>query len=155
MPLNIVNQLIEAHHSELEEEQPRRELPRIPAGRVMGTTPSEHYVNAASQQEAAWIASRVEGTGERHKGLLISAMKLASLSLSDWLPTDIRDGIDPQALLLPAALANGYVAKYGESVARRTIADGMSFARPRPSPETSSKPRLRWSGGQWVKAVRA
>ncbi|MCH8898039.1 MAG: hypothetical protein IIC33_07070, partial [Chloroflexi bacterium] len=124
-------------------------IPSQPADRIKGLRVTQ--LGGRSYGESV----RVEGTGERHKGLLISAMKLASVRLSDWLPTDIRDGIDPQALLLPAALANGYVAKYGESVARRTIADGMSFARPRPSPETSSKPRLRWSGGQWVKAVRA
>ena len=96
-----------------------------------------------------------EGTGERHKGMLISAMKLASLGLSEWLAAEIRDGIDPHALLLPAAQANGYIAKYGESAFRQTIADGIAYARPRPNPDSrdSSCPRLRWSGGQWVKGV--
>ena len=98
----------------------------------------------------------MEGTGERHKGLLISAMKLASLGLSGWLAAETRDRIDPHALLLPAAQANGYVDKYGESAARQTIADGIAYARPRPNPDSrdSSRPRLRWSGGQWVKGVR-
>ena len=155
LPLSIVDQLIETHRSQPEAEQPRRDLPRIPASRVMGTTPAERYLNTAIQQEGAWVSSRVEGTGERHKGLLISAMKLASLRLSDWLPTEIRGGIDPHALLLPAAQTNGYIAKYGESVARQTIADGIAYARPRPNPDSrdSSRPRLRWSGGQWVKSV--
>jgi len=157
LDLSMVDQLIEQHRTGLEAEQPRRELPWIQARPIMGATPAERYVNTAIQQEAAWVSSRIEGTGERHKGLLISAMKLASLSLSEWLPLEVRGGIDPHALLLPAAHANGYVSKYGESAARQTISDGITYARPRLSPESqsSSKPRLRWSGGQWVKAVRA
>jgi hypothetical protein len=83
LPLEVLGQLMEAHRSELESEQPRRELPQVPGGTVMGNTPGERYVNTAMRQEAAWVASRVEGTGERHKGLLISAMKLASLRLCD------------------------------------------------------------------------
>ncbi len=83
-------------------------------------------------------------------------MKLASLSLSDWLPAEIREGIDPHALLLQAAQANGYIAKYGEPSATQTIADGIAYAQPRSNPDSRnrSRPRLRWSGGQWVKAVR-
>jgi hypothetical protein len=157
LPLEVVDQLIEAHRSELESEQPRRELPQVPRGTVMGNTPAERYVNTAIQQEMSWVASRVEGTGERHKGLLISAMKLASLRLCDWLPAELRDGINVPALLLPAARANGYISKYGEPVAQQTIADGIAYATPRPAPDSqdSSRPRLRWSGGQWVRAVRA
>ena len=63
LPLKVVDQLIGTHRSELEAEQPRRELPRIPASRVIGSTPAERYVNAAVQQEVAWVSSRVEGTG--------------------------------------------------------------------------------------------
>jgi hypothetical protein len=157
LPLEVVAQLIEAHRSELESEQLRRELPHVPGATVMGNTPAERYVKTAIQQEAAWVASRVEGTGERHKGLLISAMKLSSLRLCDWLPAELREGINVPALLLPAAQANGYIAKYGESVARQTIADGIAYARARPKPDSQGyfKPRLSWSGGQWVKAVRA
>ena len=84
-------------------------------------------------------------------------MKLGSLRLSNWLPGQVRDGIDIYALLLAAAQANGYVTKYGAESARQTIAGGIDFARPRLNPDTQncSKPRLRWSGGQWVRAVRA
>ena len=34
---------------------------------------------------------------------------------------------------------------------------GIAYAQPRPNPDSSNstKPRLRWSGGQWVKVVRA
>jgi hypothetical protein len=108
------------------------------------------------QSETVWLASLVEGTGERHRGLLIAAMKLASLHLSQWLPADVRDRIDPYAVLLPAAAANGYTEKYGEGTALRTIADGIAYATPRPAPDSRypTRPRLRWSGGQWVKAVR-
>jgi len=156
LPLELVNHLIDTHQSQLEAEQPRRELPRIPSGQVLGTTPTERYINTAIQQETAWVSSREEGTGERHKGLLISAMNLASLGMSDWLAAEIRDGIDPHALLLPAAQANGYIAKYGESAARQAIDDGISYARPRPNPESENpaRPKLRFSGGQWVKGVR-
>ncbi len=56
----------------------------------------------------------------------------------------IRDEIDPHALLLPAAQANGYIAKYGEWAARQTIADGIAYARPRPDPASwdPSRPRV-------------
>ena len=41
----------------------------------MTGTPAERNANTtAMQQEAAWVASWVEGTRQRHKGLLISAM---------------------------------------------------------------------------------
>jgi hypothetical protein len=84
-------------------------------------------------------------------------MKLAGLRLSEWLPEEARGAIDPYAALLPAAAANGYIAKYGEAMAHRTITDGIAYATPRAAPDSQnlSKPRLRWSGGQWVKAVRA
>ena len=152
----VLEALMEEHRTEMEAEQPRRDLPRISSGRIFGATPAERYINRAIQQEVAWVSSQVEGTGQRHAGLLISSMKLASLSISEWLPAEAREGIDPYALLLLAAEANGYVAKYGDVHARQTIADGIAYARPRPDPDTqiSTKPRLRWSGGQWVKAVR-
>ena len=156
LPLAVAEDLMEEHRAELEAEQPRRNLPRVASARVFGATPAERYANTAVQKEVTRVSSQVEGTGERHKGLLISSMKLASLGLSDWLPAAIREGIDPYALLLPAAEANGYVAKYGEAHARQTIADGAAYARPRPNPDTqkSTNPMLRWSGGQWVKAVQ-
>ena len=157
MPMTLVDALVEQHRMEMEAEQPRRSLPVIPTSRVLGATPAERYVNTAIQREAAWVANQVEGTGERHKGLLIASMKLASLRQSEWLPTEVRVGIDPVALLLPAAQANGYAAKYGEAATQQTIGDGIAYARPRPNPDSmkSSRPRIRWSGGQWVKAVRA
>ena len=156
LPLMVLEALMEEHRTEMEAEQPRRDLPRISSGRIFGATPAERYINRAIQQEVAWVSNQVEGTGQRHAGLLISSMKLASLSISEWLPAEAREGIDPYALLLLAAEANGYVAKYGDVHARQTIADGIAYARPRPDPDTqiSTKPRLRWSGGQWVKAVR-
>ena len=71
-------------------------------------------------------------------------MKLGSLGLSDWLPAETREGIDPHALLLPAAQTNGYIDKYGEWVARQTIADGIVYARSRPQPTSwnVSSPRV-------------
>ena len=123
LPLALVHDLIEHHRAEMEAEQPRRNLPEISTRRVLGATPAERYVNTAIQQEVAWVASQVEGTGQRHKGLLIASMKLASLSQSEWLPAEVRCKIDPLTLLLPATETNGYVAKYGELAARPTIAD--------------------------------
>jgi hypothetical protein len=128
LPISMVDDLIETYRAELEAAQECRKLPRIPSSRVMGTTPAERYISAAVQAEAAWLASRVESTGERHRGLLIAAMKLASLRLSQWLPEDARGAIDPYSVLLPAAAQNGYISKYGEPVARRTIADGIAYA---------------------------
>ena len=157
LPMAVVDSLIDQHRAELEEARLQRHLPRMPHGSTMGRSPSERYINAAVFQEVAWVANQVEGTGERHKGLLIASMKLTSLSISDWLPAQARVQIDPYSLLMPAAEANGYVAKYGESAARQTISDGIAYAGPRPNPDSQDhiKPRLRWSGGQWVKAVRA
>jgi hypothetical protein len=144
LPLTVVDELIEAYRSRLEAEQVSRNLPRIPSGRVMGSTPAERYVSAAVLAEAAWLSSQLEGTGERHRGLLITAMKLASLRLSQWLPEEARGAIDPYGALLPPARANGYVAKYGEAVARRTIADGIAYATPRAQPESwnTARPRI-------------
>jgi hypothetical protein len=155
LPTSLVDELIEGYRAKLEAEQECRKLPRIPSSRVMGTTPAERYISAAVQAESAWLASRVEGTGERHRGLLIVAMKLASLRLSQWLPEDARSAIDLYAVLLPAAAQNGYISRYGEPAARRTIADGIAYATPRLEPglQDSARSRLRWSGGQWVKAV--
>jgi|GEM_PF-6003980 len=157
LSLTVLDDLMDQHQVETEAEQQRRDLPKIPTGRILGATPAERYLNTAIQQEIAWVARQVEGTGQRHKGLLIASMKLASLSQSDWLPAEVRAGIDLISLLLPSARSNGYVDKYGEVAARQTIADGMAYASPRPNPESakSTKPRLRLSGGQWVKAVRA
>jgi hypothetical protein len=156
LPHSLVDEFIERYRAELEAEQKCRKLPRIPSNRVMGSTPAERYINAAVQAEAAWLSGRVEGTGERHRGLLIASMKLASLKLSQWLPEDARSGIDPYTVLLPAASQNGYISKYGEPAARRTIADGIAYATSRPAPNSQefSRPRLLWSGGQWVQAVR-
>ena len=55
--------------------------------------------------------------------------------------------------LVTAAYRNGYVEKYGEEAARRTIADGVAYASPRPEPGSwDSRPvKHSWSGGQWVK----
>jgi hypothetical protein len=108
----------------------------IPDENVLGKTPAERYVSRAVQEEAAWLASRAEGTGERHRGLLIAAIKLQSLRLAEWLPESVRDGIDLYAILLPAAMKNGYVKKYGEAKARETIADGVSYALPRARPNS-------------------
>jgi len=138
-------------------ESQKRNLPATTKTRVVGATNAERYVNRAIQEEASWVATRQECTGERHQGLLVAAMKLASLRLSEWLPEEVRLTIDPCAVLLPAAEANGYLSKYGETATRQTIADGVAYARPRPNPDsvTPTRPRLRYSGGQWVKAVRA
>jgi hypothetical protein len=145
LPLVAVDQLIEAHRAMLEQE--RRQIPEIDPSRIMGDTPAERYAERVMQEEAAWLASRVEGTGERHRGLLIAAMKLESLRLADWLPMDIRESINPYALLMPATQSNGYWGKYGEKTVRQTIADGIGYAKPRPIPEswattTTPKPRV-------------
>ena len=138
----------------MEREQARRDLPRIPKAQVMGQTPAERYVNAAVQQEVAWVASRVEGTGDRHQGLLLAAVKLESLKQSDWLPAQVRGSIDPLSSLLPAAQQNGYVKKYGEGTARRTILDGVAYSKPRPIPSKwDNRIGITWSGGQWVRSV--
>jgi hypothetical protein len=109
--------------------------PHISDDQILGNTLAERYINRAIQEEVAWLSTRIEGTGERHRGLLIAAIKLQSLRLAEWLPAEIRSQIDPHRILLPAAERNGYVIKYGEQAARCTIADGMAYALPRPRPE--------------------
>ena len=111
-----------------------RDLPPVAKRLVAGTSGAELYISTAIQQETVWLASRSEGSGERHLGLLIAAIKLQSMNLSDWLPVELRAEIDPVAILLPAASANGYIAKYGEITARRTISDGLGYASPRRQP---------------------
>jgi predicted nucleic acid-binding protein len=112
-----------------------KDLPHNARSLVTGFSDAERYVNRAVQEEVAWLSTRLEGTGERHLGLLVSSTKLASLRLSLWLPTRVRESINPYSILLPAVRANGYIAKYGEEEALRTIADGVSYATPRPRPE--------------------
>ncbi|MFQ6029235.1 MAG: hypothetical protein ACE5Q6_17290, partial [Dehalococcoidia bacterium] len=82
------------HLAEQSESQ-KRKIPGMPRSRIAGATAFERYVHRAVQEESAWLATRVEGTGERHLGLLVAAMKLASLALSEWLPPEVRTGIDP------------------------------------------------------------
>ena len=41
------------------------------------------------------MASRIEGMGEPHQGRLLAALRLGSLQLSQWLPAEVRAGIDP------------------------------------------------------------
>jgi len=155
LSLVTVDGLIEGHRDHLELEQGARALPRIPSHQVGGGTAAERYVNTAIQQEVAWLASRVEGTGERHRGLLLAALKLGSLKQSEWLPVQVRNNLDPLGSLLTAAHRNGYVEKYGEEAARRTIADGVAYSKSRQKPSSwnSSGGRRTWSGGQWVKSV--
>ena len=131
-------------HMADEAEKRKQHLPLIPTGQVIGITPAERYVNTAIQQETAWLGTRQEGTGERHLGLLVAAMKLDNLRLASWLAAEIRDGIDVHALLLPAARTNGYLDKYGELAARQTISDGIAYAQPRPQPASwdASRPRV-------------
>jgi hypothetical protein len=159
LPMEIVDQLIERYQIDLESQQARRDLPKIDSSQVMGATPSERYVNAAIQQEATWVAGRTEGTRERHRDLLVAAMKLGSLKQSEWLPENVRDAIDPYAVLLPAARENGYIGKYGEADAIRTIRDGLSYATPRSAPDkwhNQTQPRVwRVKGGYLKVAVRA
>jgi hypothetical protein len=145
LPLVVVDELIETHCATLEQE--RGHIPEIDPSRIMGDTPAERYAQRVIQKEAAWLASRIEGTGKRHRSLLIAAMKLESLRLAEWLPTDIRESIDPYALLMPATQANGYWDKYGEKTVRQTISDGIGYAKPRPIPESwatipTPKPRV-------------
>jgi hypothetical protein len=148
LPMSVVDKLVQQYRAELESQQAHRALPKIDPSQVVGDTPAERYVNAAVQQEAMWVAGRTEGTGERHRDLLIAAMKLGSLKLSEWVPANVRDAIDPYELLLPAARENGYVAKYGEADAVRVIQDGLSYATPRPAPDKwDSHPQARaWRG---------
>jgi hypothetical protein len=131
----LEHDLVAPYLEDLRREAQQRTSPQLPnPGLVRGDSKWEKYINRAIDDEVAWVSTRQEGTGERHRGLLIAAIKLQSLKLSDWLPEDIRRGIDPVVLLLPAAAANGYIPKYGEDVARKTISDGMSYASARPFP---------------------
>jgi hypothetical protein len=145
LPMTVVDTLVQQHRTDLESQQSRRALPRLSPSQVMGDTPSARYVNTAVQQEVMWVAGRTEGSGERHRDLLIAAMKLGSLQQSTWLPEDVRANIDPCALLLFAARANGYVEKYGEADALCTIQDGLAYATPRPAPDKGSPSSLRGS----------
>jgi hypothetical protein len=159
LPMSVVDQLVKQYRIDLESQQTRRDLPKIDPGQVMGDTPAERYVNAAIQQEATWVAGRTEGTGERHRDLLVAAMKLGSLKLAEWLPENVREAIDPYTVLLPSAREKGYVGKYGEADAIRTIWDGLSYATPRPAPDkwhNQTQPRVwRVKGGYLKVAVRA
>lgn len=154
LPVALIDKLINDRRTDLDHQQSRRDIPGVPPGQIVGHTQAERYVNSAQLQEVAWLACQVEGTGERHNGLLLAALKLGSLKRSEWLPAEVRNRIDPSAALLPAARQNGYVDKYGEETAQRTIADGVAYARPREIPRNWYHGIIHrlWSGGQWVKS---
>jgi hypothetical protein len=73
LPPSVVDELIKTFRAKLDAAQECRKLPRIRSSQVMGTTPAERYISTAVQAEAAWLANREEGSGERHRGLLIAA----------------------------------------------------------------------------------
>ena len=135
--LDILQEVAEGYLTRLHEQvkRERRDTPHVPDDLILGTTAAERYVSRAIQEEVDWLASRVEGTGERHRGLLVSALKLESLRQADWLPPKVRERIDPCSELLPAAEATVYIAKYGEETAWRTIEDGISYTKPRSVPK--------------------
>ena len=125
----------EDRRREMETTSNRRQLTAIDPAKIIGDTPNARYVSKAVQEEKAYLASRVKGTGDRHSGLLVMAAKLESLRLSEWLTPKARADIDPYTMVLEAAKSNGYLDEYGEQDTRRAIAWGIAPAEPRRVPE--------------------
>jgi hypothetical protein len=98
----------------------------------MEATTIERYVAAAIRN----IVGRVEEAqkGNRGQTLLKGSVDLHSLIMSPWVPECLHDSLDAVALLLPAAARCGYTRDVGEAHARRTIANGLRYAKPRPEP---------------------
>ena len=128
----MVEELIEADEARRRERSKHQPPPTAGATEPAGTAQLGRYVNATIRRIVASVQEAEKGY--RHRTLLNEAIALHSLTLSTWVPDNIRNGMDPQALLLPAAIANGYVSDRGEAEARRTIADGLKYAKPRPVP---------------------
>jgi AAA domain len=136
----------ESKRRDVEGVERRQQLPPVDPATITGTTPDERYISAAVEQERQWLASQSKGTGTRHHGLMTVAAKLESLRQSDWLSPAARAGIDPYAVALDAATANGYVADYGVEDARRAITWGIGVAEPRAEPPDWKRERANGSG---------
>ena len=136
LPIAMVEIFIAEHQEHLRRQTECRTTSPVPRWET-GNTNWDKYVNAA----VVSIVSEVESAkkGGRGNTLLKGAISLYSLTMSPWLSENLRSCIDPQAILLPAAVANGYVGDTSEVHARRTIANGQKYARPRPEPARMSR----------------
>ena len=94
------------------------------------------YVASAKARRLAWVASAVEGTGERHERLIEAAFRLGSLRGASWLTEPARRvllGVEDE--LVGAAQANGYAAKYGEDATRREVLNSVALGERSPAIE--------------------
>ena len=94
------------------------------------------YVASAKDRRLAYVASAVEGTGERHRRLIEAAFRLGSLRGAKWLTEPARRvllGVEDE--LLGAAQANGYAAKYGEAATLREVQNSVALGERSPALE--------------------
>ena len=120
----LIRELIEADEARCRERSKHQAPPAAGVAAPAGAAQLERYANATIRRIVASVQEAQKGY--RHRTLLKEAIALHSLTLSPWVPENIRNGMDPRALLLSAAIANGYVADRGEAEARRTTAAGRT-----------------------------
>jgi hypothetical protein len=88
------------------------------------------YVQAVYNNLLRKLANTSSGQGLRHRRLYTSSLTIGGLNAAPWL-TDNAQQLLANAVddLLDAALANGYIAAYGEEDALRTIDNGLAQGR--------------------------
>lgn len=141
LPEEVARALILPLQQRREEEQRRREAAQVAFAssrpdRKANARAVAAYVASAKQRRLAWVATAVEGTGERHKRLIEAAFRLGSLRGAAWLNDAGRHvllGVEDE--LVDAARANGYAAKYGEDATRREVLNSVALGEKSPAVE--------------------
>ena len=93
------------------------------------------YIQALYDNLLSELAQTEPGAGLRHGRLYAAAVTLGGLESAPWRPADSYRPAQAVAGLLQAAVANGYVADYGEDDALRTIENGLTRGALRPLDE--------------------
>lgn len=140
LPYSILTeQIITPFSIFLEEEQARREAERAARLAVYGsrTEPAAgqvaRYVQSVYHNLLTRLAQTPTGQGLRHRRLYNASLTIGGLTTAPWLTTEaqqiLKSAVDD---LLEAAITNGYVARYGEDDALRTIDNGLAQGELRP-----------------------
>ncbi|MCB0034786.1 MAG: hypothetical protein KDE51_12225, partial [Anaerolineales bacterium] len=143
LPLTILReQIIQPYQDKLAAEQEAREQAQQArlAQHTLTTTASsgqiERYVEQVIENICDDVGRAVAGMGLRHQNLFTAALQLGSLKAADWLTAAAQTQLQQaEDLLFDAAVANGYVADYGEDSALRTIDNGVDIGLLRPREE--------------------
>ena len=88
----LIKELIEADEARFRERSKRQAAPAAGVTAPAGAALLERYVNATIRRIVASVQEAQKGY--RHRTLLKEAIAVHSLTLSSWVPENIRNGID-------------------------------------------------------------